>query len=52
MKEVAFELLLREFGKLVERWGSVSVMMNSISKNRKEHTSLVKNGYKTELLLI
>lgn len=35
MKEVAFELLLREFEKLVERWRSVPVIMSNISKTKK-----------------
>lgn len=39
MKEAAFELLLREFEKLVEWWGSVPVMMNNISKKKKRNST-------------
>lgn len=53
MKEVALELLWREFEKLVERWGSVPMMMISVSKSKekRQHKSLTNNGCKAEIVI-
>lgn len=46
MKEVPLELLLREFEKLIGRWGSTPIIMNSIraKKEKSDSVSHLDNG--------
>lgn len=40
MKEVPFELLLRDFEKLIGRWGSALMIMNSMQAKKKKNDSM------------